>query len=100
MWGANYKKLYEIKKRYDSRGLFWVSPGIGSDDFSADPKTGRVCRIYRNGTVDSASQMPTLFDNQNMADNAPTTYNLGPESQESADRELVAKEANVASKAI
>lgn len=89
MWGVNYDRLYSIKKKYDERGLFWVSPGIGADDFFVDAKTGRVCSSVNRGQDQSQSQilgLPPRFDNQNLKDFVPTQYNLGPASQEIADK--------------
>ena len=35
-WGANYARLAATKKRYDPEGLFFVHPGVGSEEWSAD----------------------------------------------------------------
>jgi FAD/FMN-containing dehydrogenase len=35
-WGGNYKRLLDIKRRYDPRGLFFVHHGVGSEEWSAD----------------------------------------------------------------
>ncbi len=35
-WGANYKRLAEIKKQYDHDGLFFVHHGVGSEEWSKD----------------------------------------------------------------
>ena len=35
-WGANYRKLRAIKKKYDPDGLFFVHHGVGSEEWSAD----------------------------------------------------------------
>jgi len=35
-WGSNYPRLAEIKKKYDSDGLFVVHNGVGSEHWSAD----------------------------------------------------------------
>lgn len=35
-WGRNYKRLSEVKKKYDPDGLFFVHHGVGSEDWSAD----------------------------------------------------------------
>jgi hypothetical protein len=80
-------------------GLFWVSPGIGADDFYAQPKTGRVCRVSRNSTqalTTLSSGLPPLFDNQNVVDFVVTPYNTGPESQEAADKAAASKGASSA----
>jgi hypothetical protein len=35
-WGANYRRLAEVKARYDPDGLFFVHHGVGSDSWSPD----------------------------------------------------------------
>jgi FAD/FMN-containing dehydrogenase len=35
-WGANYPRLFEIKRRYDPDGLFMVHHGVGSESWSPD----------------------------------------------------------------
>jgi hypothetical protein len=35
-WGDNWKRLSDIKRRYDPRGLFVVHNGVGSEGWSAD----------------------------------------------------------------
>jgi FAD/FMN-containing dehydrogenase len=35
-WGPNYPRLSEIKRRYDSDGLFTVHHGVGSESWSPD----------------------------------------------------------------
>jgi FAD/FMN-containing dehydrogenase len=35
-WGANYRRLRTIKRKYDPDGLFFVRHGVGSEDWSAD----------------------------------------------------------------
>jgi FAD/FMN-containing dehydrogenase len=35
-WGNNYKRLAEIKKKYDPEGLFFVHHGVGSEEWSDD----------------------------------------------------------------
>ncbi len=35
-WGGNYRRLRDVKAKYDSDGLFFVHHGVGSEDWSAD----------------------------------------------------------------
>lgn len=35
-WGANYGRLAQIKRKYDSEGLFFVHNGVGSEKWSPD----------------------------------------------------------------
>jgi FAD/FMN-containing dehydrogenase len=35
-WGSNYRRLLQIKRRYDPDGLFFVHHGVGSEDWSPD----------------------------------------------------------------
>ncbi|KAF2427517.1 FAD-binding domain-containing protein [Tothia fuscella] len=88
LYGPHYNKLLSIKRRYDPKNLFWVSPGVGADDFNTDSTTGRVCPASENvkatGTVFGPAP---LFDNRNQAVFTLTAYNVGPKSQEAADEE-------------
>ncbi|RXH14423.1 FAD-binding oxidoreductase [Bradyrhizobium guangzhouense] len=36
LWGPNYQRLLEIKRRYDPDGLFFVHHGVGTEGWSAD----------------------------------------------------------------
>jgi FAD/FMN-containing dehydrogenase len=35
-WGSNYPRLAQVKKRYDSDGLFYMRHGVGSEAWSED----------------------------------------------------------------
>lgn len=44
-WGEkNYKRLVEIKKKYDPEGVFWCGPCAGGGEWKVDAE-GRVCRL-------------------------------------------------------
>lgn len=83
--------MYSIKRRYDPRGLFWVSPGIGAEDFAVQANSTRVCPVLPNKDPKASpyysSDLPPLFDNRNKGPFTPTAYVLGPKSQEVADKE-------------
>jgi hypothetical protein len=42
-YGANFKKLDDIKRKYDPEDAFYILKGVGSDRWSVD-KSGRMCR--------------------------------------------------------
>jgi hypothetical protein len=42
-FGANFKKLEDIKRKYDPENLFYILKGVGSDKWSV-AKDGRMCR--------------------------------------------------------
>ena len=42
-YGANYDRLGQIKHRYDPDGLFYVTKGVGSEDWTVE-SDGRLCR--------------------------------------------------------
>ncbi|RDA89422.1 hypothetical protein CP532_6241 [Ophiocordyceps camponoti-leonardi (nom. inval.)] len=48
-FGANYPRLMKIKRRYDGRGLLYVTAGVGSEDWTVG-QDGRMCRAHRLGT--------------------------------------------------
>jgi FAD/FMN-containing dehydrogenase len=35
-WGSNHKRLLEVKRRYDPKGLFFLHHGVGSEEWSQD----------------------------------------------------------------
>jgi hypothetical protein len=35
-WGANYRRLLSVKRRYDPDGLFYVRHGVGSEQWAED----------------------------------------------------------------
>ena len=41
-WGTNYQRLADIKRKYDSDGLFFVHNGVGSEQWSTDGFTKLV----------------------------------------------------------
>ncbi|KAF2422745.1 FAD-binding domain-containing protein [Tothia fuscella] len=69
-FGTHYEKLSQIKKKYDPTGLFWVTPGIGADDWVV--RDGRLCRDTSTGqrTVDRRTELAPASDNQNFVDQA------------------------------
>ncbi|KAI1524242.1 GlcD FAD FMN-containing dehydrogenase [Pyrenophora tritici-repentis] len=42
-WGENYDKLLDIKKKWDSSGLFYATVGVGSEAWTVQTD-GRMCR--------------------------------------------------------
>ncbi|KAL7930102.1 hypothetical protein V8C35DRAFT_283682 [Trichoderma chlorosporum] len=44
-YGNNYAQLKSIKNKYDPTGTFYGLTAVGSDDWSVDSNTGRLCRI-------------------------------------------------------
>jgi hypothetical protein len=66
--------------------VFWVSPGIGADKFTADPKTGRVCLSKSDVNVATSAGKLPAYDNTNMAPGEEAQANYGPMSQSDADK--------------
>jgi hypothetical protein len=64
-WGSNYARLSSLKKRYDPTGLFWVTPGIDADTWTASPD-GRLCKSKVK--LDSTKEYSPLNDNKNEGD--------------------------------
>jgi FAD/FMN-containing dehydrogenase len=51
-WGTNYPRLFQLKKRFDPWGLFYVHHGVGSEawevrdgDAGVQTQNGRLCRV-------------------------------------------------------
>jgi hypothetical protein len=42
-FGANFKKLNDIKRKYDPEGMFYILKGVGSEKWSV-AKDGRMCK--------------------------------------------------------
>jgi hypothetical protein len=45
-WGPNYKRLLEIKRKWDRESLFFSQLGVGSEGWSADEMCRRHRRLY------------------------------------------------------
>lgn len=49
-YGSNYKRLYQLKQKYDPASLFYVPTGVGSEDWTVKSldglpdQNGRLCR--------------------------------------------------------
>jgi hypothetical protein len=68
-WGANYDRLSEIKKKYDSDHLLWVTPGINADAWTV--KGERLCRTKptnKQSTSGRATEIAPKSDNLNFID--------------------------------
>ncbi|KAF2670170.1 FAD-binding domain-containing protein [Microthyrium microscopicum] len=59
-WGSNYKKLVDIKTKYDPDHLFWVSPGVKADYMSV--QNGRLCKVSSPPAVKATDTAP-ITDN-------------------------------------
>lgn len=45
-YGDKYDKLYQIKQKFDPKGVFFAETAIGSEDWKAgDDRLGRLCRV-------------------------------------------------------
>jgi hypothetical protein len=104
MWGNQYDRLYGIKTRYDPNGIFFVTPGVGADDFSFED--GKLCRTtdslqasaMAKGRRPKGNRNPRPAgnvlgkapesDNRNFRTGGASAYKEFPKSQEDADKEL------------
>jgi FAD/FMN-containing dehydrogenase len=43
-FGANFKKLEDVKKKYDPENVFYILKGVGSDKWNVEAD-GRMCRV-------------------------------------------------------
>jgi len=43
-WGSNYKKLFDIKEKYDPGGVFWAKSTPGSEKWALEGEK-RLCRV-------------------------------------------------------
>jgi hypothetical protein len=101
MWGNQYDRLYGIKARYDPGRLFWVTPGVGADDFSIE--NGRLCRVQestepsqgkgrrpRGGRPRTSASNPLgrapANDNRNYKAGSGSAYKDFPKTQEEAEK--------------
>jgi hypothetical protein len=91
MWGSNYNNLYTIKRRYDPNGLFWVTPGVGADDFAVNH--GRLCHVAAVpqqspyfSTANPNGEAPAS-DNNNIVYEETNAFQTMPETQAQADAE-------------
>jgi hypothetical protein len=83
MWGHHYDQLYQIKQKYDANGLFWVTPGVGADDFAWID--GRLCLVRGTSAAQTGSQTSPVNDNKHIASKR-SGYRNFPQTQEEADQ--------------
>jgi hypothetical protein len=43
-WGSNYQKLYDIKSKYDPKGVFWTISTPGSEKWEVIEDGTRLCK--------------------------------------------------------
>ncbi|EKG10837.1 FAD linked oxidase [Macrophomina phaseolina MS6] len=48
-YGESYKRLREVKGRYDPSGSLWVLGGVGNEEWEYDWGSGRLCRVEGRG---------------------------------------------------
>jgi hypothetical protein len=85
MFGRPYSRLYNIKQKYDSKGLFWATPSVGADDYVL--VGGRLCKATADVAKANSVGLPPLTDNTNFVATAGQAYTAFPESQAQADKE-------------
>jgi hypothetical protein len=83
MFGHHYDKLYQTKQKYDPKGLFWVTPGVGADDYNWID--GRLCLVKgTSAQAESSTAPPTDFKTL-VASSPKSGYRAFPQSQKEAD---------------
>lgn len=84
MFGGYYDGLYATKQKYDPKGVFWVSPGIGADDFGWI--AGRLCLVKGTSSAQSSSSTPPVSDFKVLVASSPKSgYRAFPQTQKEAD---------------
>jgi hypothetical protein len=84
MFGRHYDHLYQIKQKYDPKGLFWVSPGVGADDFGWID--GRLCLVKGTSSAHTSSSTAPPTDFKVLVASSPKAgYRAFPQSQKEAD---------------
>jgi len=84
MFGHHYDRLYQIKQKYDPKGVFWVSPGVGADDFSWID--GKLCLVKGTSSARSLSLTPPVSDFKVLVASSPKAgYRAFPQTQKEAD---------------
>jgi hypothetical protein len=83
MFGHHYDKLYQIKQKYDPKGLFWVSPGVGADDFGWID--GRLCLVKGTSAQSLGNTAPPTDFKVLVASSPKSGYRAFPQTQKEAD---------------
>jgi hypothetical protein len=86
MWGDNYARLLRIKNQIDPTGVFWVTPGIGADAWTATKGTLCKASSTRGGSTTQGSLVAPDNDNKNIKSGEGSGYRPFPASQEEADQ--------------
>jgi hypothetical protein len=81
MFGQHYIRLYQTKRKYDPKGVFWVSPGVGADDYKFID--GRLCLA---GATEARPKTPPATDFKVPVASSPKSgYRAFPQTQKEAD---------------